>query len=113
MTHPTPDSAAPVFFSPSNDPPFGGLGGNHLGLVVVLCVVPVRDVQCILYCGGIVVKNRQAANRPVLACILSVTFFVDDLYSDFSPCLWSAVFVQKDFVEDLSELFFRSFTAIF
>ena len=29
-----------------------------------------------------------------------------------SPCLWSAVLLLKDFVKDLSDLFFRTFTAI-
>ena len=56
-------------------------------------------------CGKQLVQNWQATNWPVIACILSVTFFVDDLDTDLSPTFWCEVLLLRNFIKDRPDFF--------
>ena len=58
-------------------------------------------------------RTGKPTNWPVITCILSVTFFVNDLDTDLSPTFWCEVLLQRNSVEDGPDFFFRIVTAVF
>ena len=49
----------------------------------------------------------------MIACIFSVTFFVNDLGTDLSPTFWCEVLQLHNFTEDYPDFLFRFVTAVF
>ena len=77
-------------------------------LIGKLYTVQRKSESSVKYGGKQLVKYWQTTNWSVIACIFSVTFFVNDLDSNISPVFWCEVILLRSFVEDYPDFSFVS-----